>query len=316
MLLTDDLVVPDDGSSAPIVQPQKERCNYYPNCFNANCPFLHEAPLGGGSGGERSKASSIVCNKWLKGDCQKGDQCKFLHEYDYNKIPICSTFRDTGRCTTQRCRHRHPMSLFSMTVNSTGRQCDWYHRGFCKHGGNCMNAHELRNNFCPAFMLGFCPKGPNCPLPHPNFEKDELLQNTIASNAAAAAAAAAATGGSVASSEPPHMAAAAGGGVNDEAEIDRLLSELNYYVMGVSVCHRCGERNHKSTTCASPNPLPPNRQGKKAIVSYFVRNPSEWVRYKPQVLQKIQQQQQQPHQRISDFNPRYMAPPFFGQGFH
>ena len=151
MLLADDLVVPDDGNAPTVDQPKKERCIYYPNCFNANCPFLHEAPQ---SGGERSRANNTVCNKWLKGDCQKGDQCKFLHEYDYNKIPICSTFLHTGKCTTQRCRHRHPANLFSSTVNTTGKQCDWYYRGFCKHGGNCKNAHEYRKTFCPAFMVG------------------------------------------------------------------------------------------------------------------------------------------------------------------
>lgn len=336
MLLSDDLFVPEDGSSFANMPPQKTRCVYYPSCRRPNCPYLHEDPQ---SDFERPKVNNTVCNKWLKGDCLKGDQCTFLHEYDYNKIPICSTYATTGKCTTQRCRHRHPPNILSSTTNITGKPCNWYYRGFCKHGGNCKDSHEFRGIFCPAFMAGFCPKGPNCHLPHPNFEKKELIQSTIESNAAAAAGIGSmAQGSTEIGGEAPRFV--------DESEVEGLLRRVNFHVPGTIICHKCGEKNHKSMKCMSTNPLPPERQGNRAIVGYFVKHPDEWFQIKRQLLNMAQQQQSRQSQPSSSshssslssqahhmppssssfgqpprgggqpFAPRFMAPPFFNQPFY
>lgn len=31
----------------------------------------------------------MVCKHWLRGLCKKGDQCKFLHQYDVTRMPQC-----------------------------------------------------------------------------------------------------------------------------------------------------------------------------------------------------------------------------------
>ena len=41
------------------------------------------------------------------------------------------------------------------------RACEWYARGFCKHGKRCRNKHVYAA-VCPLFLIGFCPYGPEC----------------------------------------------------------------------------------------------------------------------------------------------------------
>lgn len=38
----------------------------------------------------------VVCKHWLRGLCKKGDQCKFLHQYDVTRMPECYFFSKFG----------------------------------------------------------------------------------------------------------------------------------------------------------------------------------------------------------------------------
>ena len=50
------------------------------------CPFRHDR-------GEKM----VVCKHWLRGLCKKGDQCKFLHQYDVTRMPVCYFYSKFGR---------------------------------------------------------------------------------------------------------------------------------------------------------------------------------------------------------------------------
>lgn len=49
------------------------------------CPFRHDR-------GEQT----VVCKHWLRGLCKRGDQCKFLHQYDLTRMPECYFFSKFG----------------------------------------------------------------------------------------------------------------------------------------------------------------------------------------------------------------------------
>lgn len=106
---------------------------------------------GGRTGGVRKK--DTVCKFWVQGRCLKGDKCEYLHEYIEDKVPICSEFLHHGVCKKANCKFRHKLPP----------PCDWYQRGFCKHGKHkCSGTHTPRKA-CMAYLLGFCPNGPECP---------------------------------------------------------------------------------------------------------------------------------------------------------
>lgn len=47
--------------------------------------------------------------------------------------------------------------------------CQWYDRGFCRHGPNCKNRHT-RKVICQNYLCGFCLDGPRCTYSHPSFD--------------------------------------------------------------------------------------------------------------------------------------------------
>lgn len=51
------------------------------------CPLRHD------HGGK-----VVVCKHWLRGLCKKGDQCKFLHQYDVARMPECYFYSKFGKC--------------------------------------------------------------------------------------------------------------------------------------------------------------------------------------------------------------------------
>ena len=62
------------------------------------------------------------------------------------------------------------------------RNCDWYARGFCKHGLQCRNRHYRRFNMCPLYLLGFCPYGPDCMYMHPKNELPTVRRSDVKPN--------------------------------------------------------------------------------------------------------------------------------------
>jgi len=121
------------------------------------CPYKHTR-------GERS----VVCKHWLRGLCKKGDACEFLHQYDLSKMPECYFFSKYGECGNPECMYLH------INPEDKVRECQWYARGFCKHGMKCRHKH-LKKIMCENYFNGFCPLGPNCQFAHPKFDipKDE-----------------------------------------------------------------------------------------------------------------------------------------------
>ncbi len=50
------------------------------------------------------------------------------------------------------------------------QDCEYFNRGFCKHGQPCNNRHTSKEHPCPNYLAGFCPDGPDCRFGHPKFE--------------------------------------------------------------------------------------------------------------------------------------------------
>ena len=106
---------------------------------------------------------AVVCKHWLRGLCKKGDLCEFLHEYDMAKMPECYFFTQYNECTNEDCLYLHITNKERVSV------CQFYQRGFCRHGGACRNRHDEKV-LCEKYALGFCPDGPNCDYGHPDFD--------------------------------------------------------------------------------------------------------------------------------------------------
>ncbi|KAG8505162.1 putative cleavage and polyadenylation specificity factor subunit 4-like protein, partial [Galemys pyrenaicus] len=113
------------------------------------CPFRHN-----------HGSKQVVCKHWLRGLCKKGDQCKFLHQYDVSRVPTCYFYSEFGGCNNKECSFLH--------VNPAGKSwtCPWYDQGFCKDGPLCKYRH-VRRKMYTNYLVGFCPQGPECQFAHP-----------------------------------------------------------------------------------------------------------------------------------------------------
>lgn len=80
-----------------------------------------------------SKFRVIVCEHWITGLCQNGNDCSFLHRYDLSKMPHCVHGRS---CKIKNCPKKHG------DVDST--ECVFYKQGFCFHGPMCNHRHITR----------------------------------------------------------------------------------------------------------------------------------------------------------------------------
>ncbi|BFU21867.1 zinc finger protein, putative [Entamoeba histolytica HM-1:IMSS-B] len=107
----------------------------------------------------KSNEKTIVCQHWLRGMCRKGANCDFLHRLDEERTPACHHFVKYGKCEKPECpfKHEDPQKAIP---------CEWYKRGFCKHGKKCKHGH-VPKLMCPLFYLGFCPYGKKCKFVHP-----------------------------------------------------------------------------------------------------------------------------------------------------
>ena len=74
---------------------------------------------------------TIVCEHWLKGLCQKGNSCDFLHKMDKDRMPSC----EHGKfCGNRSC-------LFKHNTIRERPECPLYNQGFCLHGPHCRFRH-------------------------------------------------------------------------------------------------------------------------------------------------------------------------------
>uniref|UniRef100_A0A914W6W8 Cleavage and polyadenylation specificity factor subunit 4 n=1 Tax=Plectus sambesii TaxID=2011161 RepID=A0A914W6W8_9BILA len=216
------------------------------------CPYRHVA-------GDKS----VVCKHWLRGLCKKGDQCEFLHEYDLSKMPECYFFSKYSACSNKECPFRH------IDPESKIKDCQWYDRGFCRHGPHCKSRHR-RRVICRSYLNGLCPEGPNCKFYHPSFDiptPDPMQQQRrfynlsiichncherghkatycphlptggIAGGGDRPQAASMHMGGAAQFGNRTPMAAAGGGGPLEK----KPLSEVT--------CYKCGEKGHYANKCS------------------------------------------------------------------
>uniref|UniRef100_A0A452FM16 Cleavage and polyadenylation specificity factor subunit 4 n=1 Tax=Capra hircus TaxID=9925 RepID=A0A452FM16_CAPHI len=89
--------------------------------------------------------------------CKKGDQCKFLHQYDVARMPEGHFFK-SGDCNKER-PFLHVKPAFKT------QDCPWYDRGFCKHGLLGKYQHVCRAKYIN-YLAGFCLEGPRCQFAH------------------------------------------------------------------------------------------------------------------------------------------------------
>jgi len=78
-------------------------------------------------------------------------------------MPECYFFSKYGECGNPECMYLH------INPEDKVRECQWYARGFCKHGMKCRHKH-LKKIMCENYFNGFCPLGPNCQFAHPKFD--------------------------------------------------------------------------------------------------------------------------------------------------
>ena len=124
--------------------PTKELDEKYINSINQNRT-------------DKSKAvNDTVCAFWLKGNCNKGNNCKFLHEKNPDKYPECPHGIE--------CKGKNSECPYKHTTKSR-KECHSYNSGYCIHGKQCKDLHN-EQNICLNYLLGFCPDGPNCKLYH------------------------------------------------------------------------------------------------------------------------------------------------------
>lgn len=93
-------------------------------------------------------------------------------------------------------------------------ECPYYERGFCKNGLNCKNAHN-KKKLCEDYLYGFCIRGPTCDKMHIK---------------------------SLVSIDDDNLEILANFGITSaQAAPDTK-----------AICHRCGNRGHKSDVCKNP----------------------------------------------------------------
>ncbi len=85
-----------------------------------------------GGNGIENRPRTIVCRHWLKGLCQKGDMCEYLHQMDLEKMPICKWGAE--------CQAR-PNCLYRHIEDEERPECIFFRQGFCKHGPGCRYKH-------------------------------------------------------------------------------------------------------------------------------------------------------------------------------
>ena len=115
-----------------------------------------------------SRRHKVVCKHWLRGLCKKGDSCDYLHKVDHDRMPECWYFANFGECNTKDCTFKH------LRPEEKTTECEWYARGFCKHGPRCHHRHT-RKKPCPKYLAGVCVDGPNCQFGHPKYELPSIV---------------------------------------------------------------------------------------------------------------------------------------------
>src|SRR4051812_48188753 len=78
----------------------------------------------------RRHVHETVCWHWIRGLCQRGSNCPYLHVYEETRFPRCWFLDSLGHCKNQEsCPARHDEGLERVP------ECPAYVAGFCSRGG-------------------------------------------------------------------------------------------------------------------------------------------------------------------------------------
>ena len=75
------------------------------------------------------KTNDKICKFNRFGFCRERQSCPYFHA-----MKVCEDFFNSGVCTQQSCRERHP------------RRCTYFDSGECQWGSQCKYLHKGRNN--------------------------------------------------------------------------------------------------------------------------------------------------------------------------
>ena len=171
-------------------------------CNRDNCRFLHEQSsessgaftnFGSGRQGYSSRGgSSGTCYAFQRGECNRGESCRFSHEGESSpsngafrnfnstrgspKSGTCYAFQ-RGECDRgDSCRFSHGSSFNrGFSAGKTGT-CYAFQRGECDRGDSCRFSHEAGGDApasfssgpkpCFNFQKGTCERGDTCKYSH------------------------------------------------------------------------------------------------------------------------------------------------------
>jgi len=87
---------------------------------------------------ERKRRGPGICYSFQRGECARGDNCRYLHEtQERRKTGICYSFQ-RGECTRgDNCRYLHEIQERKRTG-----VCYSFQRGECNRGDDCRYLHE------------------------------------------------------------------------------------------------------------------------------------------------------------------------------
>ena len=144
---------------------QPTRCT---ECKNAKKARFGEGP-----------AAKPVCYAWQRGECTRGDACRFSHEEGgggdsrppSRGAPICYAFQ-RGECDRgDSCRFSHDAN--AATPQKSSAPCYAFQRGECTRGDACRFSHDPNAEApprssapCYAFQRGECDRGDACRFSH------------------------------------------------------------------------------------------------------------------------------------------------------
>merc|ERR1712167_531915 len=63
-----------------------------------------------------------------------GDECRFLHEKDTERMPVCREFKKYSKCNDPDCIFKHGFDNV--------KECNMYKFGFCIFGKTCRFNHK------------------------------------------------------------------------------------------------------------------------------------------------------------------------------
>jgi len=129
--------------------------------------------------GEGPSSGKPVCYAYQRGECTRGDACRFAHEEGgggdsrppSRGAPICYAFQ-RGECDRgDSCRFSHDAN--ASTPQKSSAPCYAFQKGECTRGDACRFSHDPNAEApqrssapCYAFQRGECDRGDACRFSH------------------------------------------------------------------------------------------------------------------------------------------------------